>query len=98
MDGSNLKTFLHMWKATYSLYKNRKLILEQLRNAGKEILTKDAILTIHADVDVDADVDAGCASKKMKIYSTLYHPVLHFQIVCTCITDMTMSERSYMKK
>ena len=89
MDGSNLKTFLRMWKATYSLCKNRKLILEQLRNAGKEILIKDAVLT----------VDADCASKKMKIYSTLYHPVLHFEIVCTCITDMTkMSERSYMKK
>ena len=88
MDGSNLKTFLRMRKATYSLYKNRKLILEQLRNVGKEISIKDAILT----VDVDR------ASKKMKIYSTLYHPVLHFQIVCTCITDMTMSESSYMKK
>ena len=88
MDSSNLKTFLRMLKATYSLYKNRKLILEQLRNAGKEILIKDAILT----------VDADCASKRMKIYSTLYHPVLHFQIVCTYITDMTMSERSYMKK
>ena len=49
MDGSNLKTFLHMWKATYSLYKNRKLILEQLRNAGKEILIKDAILMVDAD-------------------------------------------------
>ena len=88
MDGSNLKTFLRMWKATYSLYKNRKLIPEQLRNAGKEILIKDVILT--------EDVD--CASKQMKTYFTLYHPVLHFQIVCTCITDMTMSERSYMKK
>ena len=77
-----------MWMATYSLCKNRKLILEQLRNAEKEILIKDAMLT----VDVD------CANKKMKIYSTLYNPVPHFQIVCTCITDMTMSERSYMKK
>ena len=85
MDGS---TFLRMWKATYSFYKNRKSILEQLRNAGKEILIKDAILT----VDVD------CASKQMKTYSTLYHPVLHCQIVCTCIIDMTMMERSYMKK
>ena len=86
MNGSNLKTFLPMWKATYSLYKNRKWIVEQLRNAGKEILIKDPILT----VDVD------CASKKMKTYSTLCHPVLHFQIVCTCIIDMSMSERSFI--
>ena len=54
----------------------------------EKILIKDAILT----VDVD------CASKKMKTYSTLYRPVLHFQLVSTCIIDMTKLERSYMKK
>ena len=58
MDGSNLTTFLRMWKATYSLYKNRKLILEQLRNAGKEILIKDAILMVDADCAIYEEITA----------------------------------------
>ena len=66
----------------------------------QEINTRAAQKCWERNLDKRRNIDSRCrlCKQKMKIYSTLYHPVLHFQIVCTCITDMTMSERSYMKK